>query len=180
MAADDEQRSERSGPGRHERFQRDPGGFRPRILPPFWAGIIAGAMLAIDGLCRSLNLAQLEAGTLDQLTTTSYVLFAAGVVLSAWAALGFSRVHTPIEPGYVPLALLTSGPYRISRNPIYLGMLLTLLAWAAWLGQPLTLLGPLMFIVVIQRRIIRHEERMLSEQFGEQYAAYRGRVRRWL
>src|SRR5690606_13342022 len=103
--------------------------------------------------------------TLSRLEIASYVTFALAVALSAWAALWFSREGTPIEPGFVSDALITSGPYRFSRNPIYLGMVVSLVAWALWLGQPLALLGPVMFALIIQQRIIRHEERMLAERF---------------
>ncbi len=73
------------------------------------------------------------------------------------------------------------GPLRPgSRNPIYLGDALLLLAFALWLGQPLALLAPLLFVLLIDRGQIRAEERALQQLFGAEYRAYCARVRRWL
>jgi protein-S-isoprenylcysteine O-methyltransferase Ste14 len=77
-------------------------------------------------------------------------------------------------------SLVTSGVYRFSRNPMYVGMLLILTAWAVFLAVPLTLLGPLAFFLYLKRFQIEPEERVMGEIFGAEFSAYRAQVRRWL
>ena len=85
----------------------------------------------------------------------------------------------PLKPAKTT-ALVTSGVYRITRNPMYVGMLLLLMAWALFLAAPLAIAGPLLFFAWIDRFQIAPEERVLERLFGDDYAAYRQQVRRWL
>jgi len=78
--------------------------------------------------------------------------------------------------GERPLA----GIYRFTRNPMYVGLALVLLGWAALLSSPWALLGPLVFVLYINRFQIAPEERVLSAKFGAAYTEYIARVRRWL
>jgi protein-S-isoprenylcysteine O-methyltransferase Ste14 len=160
--------------------ERDPGGFRPRILPPVWAGIIGFAMLIVDRTLELQDAVQLSANVAAALRWPGIAVLVAGTGLSAWAAWGFAAASTPIEPGRVSTTLLVGGPYRFSRNPIYLGMAIGLVGWAMFLAQPVVLLGPATFVVIITRRIVRHEERMLAERFGHEYATLCDRVGRWI
>jgi protein-S-isoprenylcysteine O-methyltransferase Ste14 len=75
---------------------------------------------------------------------------------------------------------VTSGIYRVTRNPMYVGLTLSLCAWGFWLGRPIAALGPLTFVAFIDRLQIVPEERALTARFGQAYADYRRRVRRWL
>jgi protein-S-isoprenylcysteine O-methyltransferase Ste14 len=77
-------------------------------------------------------------------------------------------------------SLVSNSVYRFTRNPMYLGLLLTLLAWAAFLSNPLAVLWVPVFVLYINRFQITPDERVLSSLFGAEYAAYRNRVRRWL
>ena len=76
--------------------------------------------------------------------------------------------------------LVTSGIYRHTRNPMYLGMAVVLLGWAAWLGSAWSLLGIAMFAAYITRFQILPEETALQRIFGAEFDEYRERVRRWL
>ena len=110
-----------------------------------------------------------------------WLLLALAVLLDGSAVLAFVRQHTTVNP-LTPQnssALVVSGFYRLSRNPMYLGMLCLLLAWAWWLQQWPALLGPLLFVLWLNRFQIAPEERALATRFGEDYAAYCRRVRRW-
>jgi protein-S-isoprenylcysteine O-methyltransferase Ste14 len=75
---------------------------------------------------------------------------------------------------------MTGGTFRVSRNPIYLGMTLMLLGVGLRGGEALPLAIPVVFAGLIQKRFIESEEEFLTEHFGDAYRAYRSRVRRWL
>ncbi|MFC3624896.1 methyltransferase family protein [Vogesella amnigena] len=112
----------------------------------------------------------------------AWPLVALGLLLDGSAVLSFLRLRTTVNPlrPQNSSALVVSGFYRISRNPMYLGMLCLLLAWALWLGNWLSVLGPLLFVLWISRFQIAPEERALAAHFGDGYRAYCQRVRRWL
>lgn len=98
------------------------------------------------------------------------------------AFLEFRRANTtlnPHKPGSAR-ALVTSGVYGWTRNPMYLGLSLLLLGWAVALGTLSPVLGILLFVALLQRVQIRPEEHALRLRFGEDYDHYRNRVNRWL
>jgi protein-S-isoprenylcysteine O-methyltransferase Ste14 len=107
------------------------------------------------------------------------VVALSALALIIWAWVEFRRHRTTILPLRQPTRLLCAGPFRFSRNPIYLGMLLG--AFAPWLGWGYTglLLAPPLFFVVINGAVIPYEEAKLQGAFGEAYAEYCRRVRRW-
>ena len=86
---------------------------------------------------------------------------------------------SPLKPDTAS-RLVTSGVYGFTRNPMYLGLCLVLAGWAFFLSSPLMLLGPLAFILYITRFQIVPEERSLSSLFGEAFADYQAKVRRWI
>lgn len=107
-------------------------------------------------------------------------LIAAGIAGLRWAFVTMRRAETTASPYQPASRLTTAGPFRYSRNPIYVAMTMvylgiTLLANSLWL---LLLLVPL--LLVMQFGVIHREERYLAARFGEDYAAYRAAVRRWL
>jgi protein-S-isoprenylcysteine O-methyltransferase Ste14 len=77
-------------------------------------------------------------------------------------------------------ALVTYGIYRLSRNPMYCGMAALLLAWAAYLQSPLSVLGIAVFVLYITQFQIKPEERTLEKLFGDAFLRYKSSVRRWL
>jgi protein-S-isoprenylcysteine O-methyltransferase Ste14 len=94
----------------------------------------------------------------------------------------FRRAHTTVDPLHPDKAsrLVTGGIYRVSRNPMYLGFALLLLAWAVFLASPWMLLGVPAFMLYIGRFQIQPEERALETLFGQEFRDYRAQVRRWL
>lgn len=96
--------------------------------------------------------------------------------------LAFRRQRTTVNPlaPHKTNALVSEGIYRYSRNPMYLGQLIFLAAWAVWLGNAVAFLGLPACVAYLTRFQILPEERILAEKFGEDYADYRARVRRWL
>ena len=96
------------------------------------------------------------------------------------AFIAFRRHHTSPIPYKPVTALVTSGPYRFTRNPMYVGFTCLYLGIALWANAlwPLVLLP--VVLVVMHHGVIAREERYLEQLFGDEYRAYRGRVRRWL
>jgi protein-S-isoprenylcysteine O-methyltransferase Ste14 len=76
--------------------------------------------------------------------------------------------------------LIVNGPFKLTRNPMYLGMAALLLGWALVLENPLALLGPILFVMYITRFQIIPEERILTEKWGDAYTAYKSKIKRWL
>jgi protein-S-isoprenylcysteine O-methyltransferase Ste14 len=107
-------------------------------------------------------------------------MFVLGFVLMIWTWMFFERTKTPIKPTDTPTTFLMAGPYRICRNPMYLGMLLMLLGAAYVTRGALALLAPAAFFVAMNGTFIPHEETVMEETFGEEYFRYRSRVRRWM
>ena len=106
----------------------------------------------------------------------------AGGLIALAGAWQFHRARTtvnPLSPAKAS-ALVTGGVYRITRNPMYLGMGLVLVGWAVWLGNAAALLGLPLFVVLLDTLQIKPEERVLRQRFGEAYARYAARVRRWV
>lgn len=85
----------------------------------------------------------------------------------------------PIKP-MTTSSLVTGGAFRFTRNPMYLSLLLYLIAWAVYLSNVWALLLVPMFVLYINEFQIKPEERALSSLFGPEYAAYKEMVRRWL
>ncbi|UJW81164.1 methyltransferase family protein [Hydrogenophaga sp. SL48] len=96
--------------------------------------------------------------------------------------LAFRRAKTTVNPVKASQAssLVVQGVYRYTRNPMYVGLLLALLAWAVFLANPFSLSWVVLFVLYITRFQIIPEERVLTSLFGAEYEAYKGRVRRWV
>jgi protein-S-isoprenylcysteine O-methyltransferase Ste14 len=105
-----------------------------------------------------------------------------GGCVSLAGVISFRRMKTTINPTKPERAslLVICGVFKITRNPMYLGIMLALVAWAIFLSSPWALLGPLAFALYINRFQIAPEERALDVLFGSEYAAYKARVRRWI
>lgn len=114
------------------------------------------------------------------LRATGAVLSVLGLCLIAWAAIWFHRSGTTIEPHHTPSVLILDGPFRFSRNPIYLGMAMILTGLVLWYGALSAVILPGIFISVISLRFAIPEENRLIETFGDDARAYLERTRRWL
>lgn len=107
-------------------------------------------------------------------------LIVGGLLLDGMAAGLFRRRGTAVEPWKPSTALIIEGPYRFSRNPIYLGFAITYLGLAIAMDSWIALILLLPCLVVVDRLVIRREERYLANKFGAAYDSYRQKVRRWL
>ena len=147
-----------------------------KIPPPIIAALVA---LAMWFAARALPPVSMPLSVRVALTTL-FVL--PGVAFSATAAILFGQARTTRNPMRPEAAssLVRAGAYRFSRNPMYLGLLLLLVGWAAGLASAVALLGPVVFAAYITRFQIKPEERALAALFGADYADYQRSVRRWL
>jgi len=146
------------------------------IPPPVVAGGIALAMWFVSP--GSL----LWSDMLRPRGFVALVLVIAGLVFDLLALLAFLRARTSINPlrPHRASVLITHGVYRLTRNPMYVGLLCYLTAWAVFLATPWALAGPCLFVVTMNRFQIAPEERVMREKFGKEFEGYAARVRRWL
>jgi protein-S-isoprenylcysteine O-methyltransferase Ste14 len=108
------------------------------------------------------------------------LLVVAGFALLASFNTAFTRKGTAVEPWKPTTAIVTTGPYRITRNPAYLGMALVYMGIALLADAPWALV-PLPFVLVVtDRMVIAREERYLERKFGGEYLGYKAGVRRWI
>lgn len=107
-------------------------------------------------------------------------LMVAGLALTITAARSFHKADTPVRPFEKSTALVTHGPFRLSRNPMYLGMVSALAGTAILLGTLTPWVVPPVFAAVIHHFFIIPEEKLMEQTFGDEYQAYRSRVRRWI
>jgi len=113
-------------------------------------------------------------------TYSGFLIIGFGLVLILKSRSLFLKNATTLQPSEEPTSLVTSGPFRLSRNPIYLGMASILLGVAVLSGTLVTLASPIIFIALIEFFIIPGEERMMEKKFGEPYREYKKSVRRWI
>lgn len=114
------------------------------------------------------------------LVATGALLFAAGAVMMLAAAGLFRRLGTNIPPSRPTTLIATTGPYRWTRNPMYLGMALVYAGIAVCFDGAIALALLPLVLIVIQRQVIAREERYLEAKFGDDYRRYKAKVRRWL
>lgn len=104
----------------------------------------------------------------------------AAVTISGLAMREMRGMKTPIEPWEDPRHLVTTGPFRFSRNPLYVTLLLTSLAIAVMVNSLWLAASAALLLVLLDRLIVTREEKILGRIFGGAYAAYKSRVRRWV
>ncbi len=102
------------------------------------------------------------------------------VILSIWSISLFRRARTSFVPIKPATALVVSGPYRFTRNPMYLGFAFLYLGLASLFALFWGLILLPVMIAVIQSYVIAREEQYLERKFGEEYLRYKARVRRWM
>ena len=113
---------------------------------------------------------------------TALVAAAGGAAITFAGAARLRAARTTLLPmrPQKTTSLVTTGIFRWTRNPMYLGLTVALVGWAAFLSAAWPLLGPVLFVLYVNRFQIQPEERVLTELFGAEYSNYARRVRRWL
>jgi protein-S-isoprenylcysteine O-methyltransferase Ste14 len=148
-----------------------------RVPPPllFVAGLAGGYIVH-----RLWPVDRIPGSVAPAARVVGWILLALWIVLAAWGVATFRRAGTDVIPTRPASALVTTGPFRFTRNPMYLGFT------CAYVGAVLVsrILWPLVFLPLVlaalHALVIVREERHLAARFGEAYLGYRARVRRWL
>ena len=145
----------------------------PDLPPLWWLGSIAMIYLA-KWLLPALHVQS------TALSVVSWLIIAAALGVVAWAGLWFLRKKTPIEPHHTPKTLIIEGPFRLSRNPIYLALVMLTVGSAVGHGSVigLALAGGLWW--VLDRRFAAPEEALLRATFGAEAEDYLKNTKRWL
>lgn len=147
-----------------------------RVPPPLVGLVLAAGMWAISHVSLVLH------WPLAARLSVAISIAVLGVAIALGGVWSFHRAKTTVNPlkPEKTAALVSTGVYSFTRNPMYLGMALVLVAWAVYLSAVGTVIGPLLFIWYITQFQIIPEERVLDGLFGESFAEYKKRVRRWL
>ena len=147
-----------------------------KVPPPVVALLVAVIMWGVSSftplMALPVVLRYVVAGTLAPLGV--------GIVVAGLLTFRFAKTTIHPQRPEDATVLVSTGLYRVTRNPMYLGLLLILCAWALWRSAPWGLLGPAAFALYIHRFQIVPEERVLSAKFGSAYEQYTAQVRRWV
>jgi len=108
------------------------------------------------------------------------VIIVIGVLINLWGDWIFKKEKTTIKPDEKSDKIIDYGIFRISRNPMYLGMFMILFGIAIVLGNVLSFIFPIVFIMIIEKLFIPIEEKNMEKRFGKRYLQYKSKVRRWI
>lgn len=142
--------------------------------PPFYFTML----LVLDILYYLLPIPILFKG--NYYNAIALVLVFIGMILNLYTSGMFGKYKTTILPTKNPTIFIQTGPFKISRNPIYLGMLLMLLGLAILSGSILLFISPIILFLILNFVFIPTEEKNLAKQFGTSYQNYKDKVRRWI
>lgn len=145
-----------------------------RVIPPVWLLLAMIAMYLLNGILPLVMILPPDFAPFGQI-----VVFM-GISLVFFAAHMFKKARTPLKPFTPVKAVVTDGPFRYSRNPIYLGMFIMLAGWAIYLGglSPWFVVG--LFVYAICTYWVPMEELQMEREMGAKYLKYKSEVRRWL
>lgn len=144
-----------------------------RLPPPLWALILVAVAFGLGGAWTMQPLFRQR--------TLGVALIVLGLALAVWGRMVFAREGAEILPtSPTNSKLVQRGPFRLSRNPMYLGLLALLIGIALVVGTGPMLLVPPIFFAAMHWGFIPFEEAKMARQFGQEYGDYKRRVRRWL
>jgi protein-S-isoprenylcysteine O-methyltransferase Ste14 len=144
-----------------------------KIHPPLLAGALVLVTLALHFMLP-------EDRTAGWYQVFGLIAVAAGVGVMCFAAAIFSARETTRNPWGEPAKFVVQAPYTWTRNPMYFGMTIALLGLAIFFESIAMLLAPAVFFAMIDRMVIPREEETMERLFGNDYVAYKERVRRWI
>lgn len=145
-----------------------------RLPPPLIYVVVFGLGLLLQ------QIAPISIPLIAPVRAAALLLVAVGVLLVVWSNVLFRREHTSMVPVRPTNALVIRGPYRLTRNPMYLGLLSIYIGTALWFGTAWAIILTPVVIVAVYFLAIAKEERYLEQKFGDAYRQYRTQVRRWI
>lgn len=145
-----------------------------RVPPPLIYVVIFGLGLLLHLIAPLAFVPRLPA------RVAALILLGCYVLLFGWSYRLFRHANTSMVPVRPSTALIVTGPYRLTRNPMYVSLLCLYIALALWFGVTWALLFIPIVMLTVQRMAIAKEERYLEQRFGEAYRQYRAQVRQWL
>jgi protein-S-isoprenylcysteine O-methyltransferase Ste14 len=145
-----------------------------KILPPTYFNLALGLSILLHFIFPAMRLIPKPYNYLGILL----IIF--GSIITLWADWMFKKSRTTVKPNERPTSLEVSGPYRMSRHPMYLGMTAILFGVSVILGSLTALLMPVVFIISMESVFIRFEEKSMEKEFGNRYLDYKKKVRRWI
>lgn len=147
-----------------------------KVPPALWMLLCGGLMWMVDQL-----LPQFQQDWLWH-QWAAITIFVVAVLLIATGAISFRLAKTTVDPTKPEKAsfVVTTGIYRYTRNPMYFGFLLILMAFMFKLANPVTIMVLPLFVVCLNLFQIKPEERALAKNFGDNYLSYCQKVRRWV
>jgi protein-S-isoprenylcysteine O-methyltransferase Ste14 len=144
------------------------------VPPPLIYAVLFGLGLLLH------RIAPIASVPVVPVRAAALIFLGIGVLLLVSSNVLFQRAHTSRVTIKPTTALVVSGPYRMTRNPMYLGLLNVYIGAALWFGMVWALLFVPLVVLALQRLAIAKEERYLEMKFGDAYRQYRAHVRRWI
>jgi len=144
---------------------------KPKILPPTYFIVLLPLSIGLHLFLPVQRLFYSSFGA---------ILALFGIIITVWADAMFKKRGTTVKPHETPSSLEISGPFRISRHPMYMGMAAILLGAAMLMGSLTAFLPTAIFIILMDRIFIPLEEGNMEKTFGDKYMDYKKRVRRWI
>ena len=146
-----------------------------KLPPPFWGLVFLTALYFLSELPALHDL------PLWRNKPAGIVLILLALLPALIAIIRFASAGTQVAPtSQINNKLIVDGPYRFTRNPMYLGLLIASFGGALWFGRPLMFLAPILFFLLTNFLFIPFEEEKMRRQFGAAFDAYTNKVRRWL
>ena len=147
---------------------------KPKIKPPHIAFTLLFLSWLVDYLFPQFRVIFGNYRYIGVLTLVS------GLSITFYSFYLFKKNKTPILPGQKPTFVVAEGPYKFTRNPMYLGVTIGLFGAAIYIGNLLSLLSPLIFFLIMNFKFVPFEEKLMEQIFGKQYLDYKIKVRRWI
>ncbi len=143
---------------------------------------LAVALVCAAGMVAIAKAIQGPVILADASQVLAVIFLLAGLLIAVAGVLAFYRAKTTVDPmlNRRATALVTTGVYSITRNPMYLGLLCSLIAFGFYLSSLYSMVMCVLFVLYMNRFQIRPEEALLESIFSDRYLAYKARVRRWL
>lgn len=147
---------------------------KPRIKPPHIAISLLILELLLDYLFPQFEFIR------KPYNNIGIIVLIGGLSITFYSFYLFRKNKTPIIPGQKPTFMVIEGVYKLTRNPMYLGVTIALLGFAAYFGNYLSFLSPLIFFLIINYYFVPREEKLMESLFGRKYLDYKKKVRRWV